>query len=104
MFPPPVSRESISSDEINSLTRAYRDAVIYDEADADESLYEGPIVVHANGWIELEGNRLRSPSAVHHIDIYDDEVTERDGDAGGDHGDDGRPGDDDRRTGRFSLR
>lgn len=104
MFPPPVSQESIRPDEITPLTRAYRDVVIYDDADADESLYEGPIVVHANGWIELEGNRLLSQSAVHHIDIYDDEGTACDGDGARNDGDDGRPGDDDRRTGRFSLR
>ena len=77
MFPPIVSRDSIvpddvSADHVNPFTRAYRDVVVYDERDAEEPLYEGPIVVHANGWIELEGDRLLSPHAVHHIDVYDD--------------------------------
>ncbi|NUB92705.1 hypothetical protein HTZ84_03490 [Haloterrigena sp. SYSU A558-1] len=91
MFPPIASRDSIVSDDVNPLTEAYRDVVIYDEPVDDDPLYEGPIVVHANGWIELEGNRLLSPSAVHHIDIYDGEVTgsraERD-DSGVDQPDD----------------
>ncbi|ADB61326.1 hypothetical protein Htur_2448 [Haloterrigena turkmenica DSM 5511] len=59
------------------------DVAIYDDPVDDDPLYEGPIVVHANGWIELEGDRLLSPSAVHHIDVYDDDEvaeagTERD--------------------------
>ncbi|PCR90510.1 hypothetical protein [Natrinema ejinorense] len=103
MFPPPFSRESILSDDVNPLTQAYRDVVVYDEREADVPLYQGPIVVHANGWIELEGDRLLSPNAVHHIDIYD-------GDAGLDDQQDTtgradtRTGDDsdDHRTGRFS--
>lgn len=74
MFPPPFSRESIVSDDDNPLTRAYQDVVVYDGPDPDDVLYEGPLVVHANGWLELEGNRLLSPSAVHHVDIYDDET------------------------------
>ncbi|OIB58664.1 hypothetical protein [Natrialba sp. SSL1] len=73
MFPPPVSRESVVPDGANPLTRAYQDVIVYESADPDDVLYEGPIVVHANGWLELEGDRLLSPSAVHHIDIYDDE-------------------------------
>ncbi len=100
MFPPPFSRESIVSEELNPLTQAYRNVVIYDERDAEEPLYEGPIVVHPNGWLELEGDRLLSPSAVHHIDIYDDAVadqtTARDDD-------DDRDGDG-HRTNRFSPR
>lgn len=100
MFPPPVSNESILSDGLNPLTRAYHEAVVYEDRESDEPLYEGPIVVHANGWLELEGDRLLSPSAVHHVDVYDDE---RPSDEGDDH--DGRDaGDDDRRTGRFSPR
>ncbi|WP_293028813.1 hypothetical protein [Natronococcus sp.] len=100
MFPPPVSNESILTDELNPLTRAYHEAVVYDDREGDDPLYEGPIVVHANGWLELEENRLLSPSAVHHVDIYDDErppVEDRDR-----NGHD--TGDDDCRTGRFSPR
>lgn len=109
MFPPPFSSESILSDDMNPLTQAYHDVVIYGDADADDALYEGPIVVHANGWLELEGNRLLSPSAVHHIDIYDDETRSRDGEEDGPGRGDGRDrdgwrSDDDRRTGRFSPR
>ncbi|ELY94898.1 hypothetical protein C482_17523 [Natrialba chahannaoensis JCM 10990] len=74
MFPPPFSREPIVSDDANPLTHAYQDVIVYESSDPDDVLYEGPIVVHANGWLELEGNRLLSPSAVHHIDIYDDEI------------------------------
>ncbi|WP_049912803.1 hypothetical protein [Natrialba hulunbeirensis] len=73
MFPPPVSRQSVVPDDANPFTHAYQDVIVYESADPDDVLYEGPIVVHANGWLELEGNRLLSPSAVHHIDIYDDE-------------------------------
>ncbi|QSW99478.1 hypothetical protein [Haloterrigena alkaliphila] len=75
MFPAFAARDSIVSDDANPFTRAYRDVVIYDDPVDDDPLYEGPIVVRANGWIELEGNRLLSPHAVHHIDIYDDEFT-----------------------------
>nr|WP_049941720.1 hypothetical protein [Haloterrigena turkmenica] len=83
MFPPIASRHSIVSDDANPFTRAYVDVAIYDDPVDDDPLYEGPIVVHANGWIELEGDRLLSPSAVHHIDVYDDDEvaeagTERD--------------------------
>jgi hypothetical protein len=102
MFPPPFSNESILTDEMNPLTQAYHDAVVYDAAEADEPLYEGPIVVHANGWLELEGNRLLSPNAVHHIDIYDDEPATSDD--GADRRDGRGDGSDDRRTGRFSPR
>lgn len=65
MFPLPLSRESIVSEGTNPPTQAYHDVVIYDGTDAADVLYEGPIVVHANGWLELEGDRLLSPSAVH---------------------------------------
>lgn len=105
MFPPPFSRESIVSDDLNPLTQAYRDVVIYDRVDADEALYEGPIVVHPNGWIELEGGRLLSPAAVHYIDVYDD--ADELGDANGrpgSGGDDDGTGGDDHRTNRFSPR
>ncbi len=98
MFPPPFSRDSIVTDDMNPLTQAYRDVVIYDGADADEELYAGPIVVHANGWIELEGDRLLSPSAIHHIDIYDD-VTEPEAESTDDERTDG-----DDPTNRFSPR
>ncbi|AGB36391.1 hypothetical protein [Natronococcus occultus] len=94
MFPPVLSNESILTDEMNPLTRAYHDAVVYDEVDAEDPLYEGPLVIYANGWLELEGNRLLSPSAVHHVDIYDDERPPA--------ADDDR--DDDRRTGRSGPR
>jgi hypothetical protein len=99
MFPPVFSSESILTDEVNPLTQAYHDAVVYDEADAEAPLYEGPLVVHANGWLELEGNRLLSPSAVHHVDIYDDRPPAENDDRA-----DRDAGDDDRRTGRFSPR
>ena len=102
MFPPFASTESIVGDDLNPLTRAYHDVVIYDAVDADDPLYEGPVVVHANGWIELEGNRLLSPAAVHHIDVYDDE-SEWHGD-GGDDSDDGGDFDSENRTNRFSPR
>ena len=102
MFPPIASRNSIVTDEMNPLTRAYRDVVIYDERDAEDPLYEGPIVVHANGWIELEGDRLLSPHAVHHIDVFDD-VGEREEGDGTDGERDGGRGDD-YRTNRFSPR
>ena len=100
MFPPVFSSESILTDEVSPLMRAYHDAVVYDEADAEDALYEGPLVVHANGWLELEGDRLLSPSAVHHVDIYDDERPPAENDAR----DDRDAGDDDRRTGRFGPR
>ena len=58
--------------EPNCATQAYEDVIIYDGTDEDDVLYEGPIQIYPNGWLELEGNRLLSPSAVHHIDIYDD--------------------------------
>ncbi|WP_440764055.1 hypothetical protein [Natronorubrum sp. DTA7] len=102
MFPV-ASTESIFSGEMNPLTRAYRDVVIYDEASADaESLYEGPIVVHGNGWLELEGGRLLSPSAVHHIDIYDD--IDESGEQNADERNTDEDAGDDYRTGRFSPR
>ncbi|MDG5759227.1 hypothetical protein QA600_07725 [Natronococcus sp. A-GB1] len=97
MFPPPFSNESILTDEMNPPTQAYHDAVVYDEADAEDPLYEGPLVVHANGWLELEGNRLLSPSAVHHVDTYDDERPPAETD-------DRDAVDDERRTGRFGFR
>ncbi len=101
MFPL-ASRKSIVSDEMNPLTRAYHDVVIYDEATADEPLYEGPIVIHANGWIELDGNRLLSPHAIHHIDIYDDlDAGDRGRDASG-GGRDDRDSGDEYQTNRFS--
>lgn len=96
------SPESNDTDEVNPLTRAYRDVVVYDGADPDDVLYEGPIAVHANGWLELEGNRLLSPRAVHHVAIYDDEADEVGGLEDGPDADSGA--DDDRRTGRFSPR
>lgn len=107
MFPPPFSSESVLSGEMNPLAQAYHDVVICGDADADDVLYEGPIVVRANGRLELEGNRLLSPSAVHRIDIYDgtDEPGEGSGRAGSSRsggGDDGV--DDNRRTGRFGPR
>ncbi|TYL40420.1 hypothetical protein CV102_02270 [Natronococcus pandeyae] len=104
MFPPPFSSELILTDDMNPLTQAYHDVVIYGDADADDALYEGPVVVHANGWLELEGNRLLSPSAVHHIDIYDDESDELGSEPAGGDTDGSGDGDDDRRTGRFSPR
>lgn len=58
----------------------YEDVIIYDGTDADDVLYEGPVRIHPNGWLELEGDRLLSPSAVHHIDIYDDVDLEDDDD------------------------
>ncbi|WP_306056829.1 hypothetical protein [Natronococcus wangiae] len=110
MFPPPFSNDSILTGDLNPLTQAYHDVGIYGDADADDVLYEGPVVVHANGWLELEGNRFLSPSAVHHVDIYDVETEPRKGgDDGTDRDDDGGDrdewgSDDDRRTGRFSPR
>ncbi|QFU84061.1 hypothetical protein GCU68_00570 [Natronorubrum aibiense] len=90
---------------MNPLTRAYHDVVIYGDAASDDVLYEGPIVVHANGWIELEGNRLLSPQAIHHIDIYDDERGEWATGDGSDNNDGGDAGSgDDHRTNRFSTR
>ncbi|WP_265111714.1 hypothetical protein [Halosolutus halophilus] len=97
MFPGPFSNRSIVSDEMNPFTRAYRDVVIYDDAGADDALYEGPIVVHPNGWIELEGQRLLSPAAVHHIDIYDEAEN-----PGAEHERPDGDGGDDYRTNRFS--
>jgi hypothetical protein len=106
MLPPIFSRKSIRTGDVNPLTRAYRDVVIYDERDAEDPLYEGPIVVHANGWIELEGNRLLSPDAVHHIDVYDDETEEvgdrQDGTGSAGTGSDGNVSHNDHRTSRFS--
>ncbi|WP_247002441.1 hypothetical protein [Halosolutus gelatinilyticus] len=80
-------------------TLAYEDVVIYDGADADDVLYEGPILVHPNGWLELEGNRLLSPGAVHHIDIYDDVALDEGADerGRGDRGTSDRRGAADRR-------
>ncbi|SDQ59687.1 hypothetical protein [Natronobacterium texcoconense] len=106
----PISRGSIfegelDADDLDPLTRAYQNVVIYADANSEEVLYEGPIVVHANGWLELEGNRLLSPSAVHHVDVYDDETeSDRSDDTGNDT--DGRGDDrgDDNRTSRFSPR
>ena len=101
MFPPPSSTTSILPDDSNPFTRAYQHVIIYDEADTDDALYEGPIIVHANGWIELEGNRLLSPSAIHHIDVYDDELAEfEQPDERPDNGDE--RGGDSYRTNRFS--
>ncbi|WP_323171197.1 hypothetical protein [Natrialba sp. PRR66] len=74
MFPPFVSRNSMVSDEASPFVQAYRDVVVYDGPEPDDVLYEGPLVVHGNGWLELEGDRLLSPSAVHHVDIYDGEA------------------------------
>ncbi|RQG97443.1 hypothetical protein EA472_19565 [Natrarchaeobius oligotrophus] len=48
------------------------EAAIYDEAAADEPLYEDPVLIHADGRLELEGNRPPSPAAVHHVDVNDD--------------------------------
>ncbi|MFC4541993.1 hypothetical protein ACFO5R_08645 [Halosolutus amylolyticus] len=105
MFPPPFSNRSIVSDELKPFTQAYRDVVIYDDTDADDPLYEGPIVVHPNGWLELEGQRLLSPAAVHHIDIYDDaEDLDTDHDRSDGGGGDDRSSGDDHRTNRFSPR
>ncbi|RKD98291.1 hypothetical protein [Halopiger aswanensis] len=58
--------------QLDRATQAYEDVVIYDGTGEDDVLYEGPVLIHPNGWLELEGDRLLSPSAVHHIDIYDD--------------------------------
>lgn len=106
MYSPPASRESILSDGIDPFTRAYRDVVIYADVDSEEVLHEGPIVVHANGWIELEGGRLLSPSAIHHIDVYDEAEPASTDDASREDrrrsDDDG--GSDGRRTNRFSPR
>ena len=102
MFPPFASTEPLTGDDLNPLTRAYHDVVIYDAVDADDPLYEGPVVVHANGWIELEGNRLLSPAAIHHIDIYDDR-SEWHGD-GNDESENGDDFDSENRTNRFSPR
>lgn len=102
MFPPIASTDPIyDAEELNPLTRAYHDVVIYGDAGSEEVLYEGPIVVHANGWLELEGNRLLSPHAVHHIDIYDDREGGERGAA--DERDDDTDGDD-YRTNRFTPR
>ena len=106
MFPPPVSGRSILPDDWTLFARAYHDAVVYDGPDPEDVLYEGPLIVHLNGWLELEGDRLLSPSAVHHVDVYD-EVDDPGDRTGG--RDDGRGGDDDgssdrSRTNRFSPR
>ncbi|MFP8951812.1 hypothetical protein ACLI4Z_02395 [Natrialbaceae archaeon A-arb3/5] len=60
--------------------QTYEDAIIYEGTSADEILYEGSVVLHPNGWLQVEDNRLLSPSAVHHIDVYD-EVASDDGSA-----------------------
>ncbi|THE63704.1 hypothetical protein D8Y22_18010 [Salinadaptatus halalkaliphilus] len=101
MFPPFAAPESITTDDVNPHTSAYRDVVIYDAADAEEPLYEDPIVAHANGWIELEGNRLLSPQAIHHIDIYDERLED---DGAARSRSDRNRSDDGNRTNRFSLR
>lgn len=108
MFPPFPSRESVLSNDPDPLTWAYRDVVVYDGPGPDDVLYEGPLVGDANGWLELEGNRLLSPSAVHHVDVYDDRDDElegqsvRDGNDRGDGSGNDERSDDDRRTDRFS--
>ncbi|WP_235019665.1 MULTISPECIES: hypothetical protein [Natrialba] len=94
----------LSEDDL-PFTSAYQEAVVYDEATSQDPLYEGPIIVHANGWIELEGNRLLSPSAIHHIDVFDDDRLGGDADDAGTgrRPDDGHgPGGE--RTGRYSPR
>jgi|GEM_PF-3576863 len=52
---------------------AYTDVTLYGDADNEDVLYEGPVLIHGNGWLEVEGGRLLSPAAVHHLDIYDDD-------------------------------
>ncbi|ARS88519.1 hypothetical protein [Natrarchaeobaculum aegyptiacum] len=105
MFPL-ASTESIFDGDLTVLTQAYHDVVIYDGPDPDDVLYEGPIVVHANGWIELEGNRLLSPSAIHHIDVFDDAELSGDGTPprGGRRDDDGSDDPGGSRTSKFSPR
>ncbi|AFZ71631.1 hypothetical protein [Natronobacterium gregoryi] len=108
----PISRGSIFEgelvpDDLDPITRAYRNVVIYTDADSEDVLYEGPIIVHPNGWLELEGNRLLSPNAVHHVDIYDDETESNRSEDGNDADGDDRRRDgsrDDDRTNRFSPR
>ena len=78
MFPPPFSSRSAIPDGPPSVTQAYQDVILYGDMDGEDVLYEGPIVVHPTGWIELEGNRLLSPTAIHHITIFDDERDQRD--------------------------
>ena len=103
MFPPPVSGRSILPDDWTRFARAYHDAVVYDGPEPDDVLYEGPLIVHFNGWLELEGDRLLSPSAVHHVDVYDDPGNRSDGRGDGrDGGDDGSG--DRYRTNRFNPR
>ncbi len=102
MFPPPIPSRSYLPNDWTIFARAYRDAVVYDGPGPDDVLYEGPIIVHLNGWLELEGDRLLSPSAVHHVDVYDE--LEESGEFGreSDDGDD-RSGNG-YRTNRFSPR
>lgn len=97
-------RRSLLPDALYRFAQAYRDAVVYDGPDPADVLYEGPVIVHLNGWLELEGDRLLSPSAVHHVDVYDelDDSGDRTADEADPRGDDDFGGDD--RTNRFSPR
>ena len=62
---------------LNPLTEAlerlfvaqYDHAICYADTEGDTVLYEGPVTVRANGWVELPGDRLLSPNAVHRIDV-----------------------------------
>lgn len=47
----------------------YDDVVVYADRDSETVLYEGPIRMRGDGWLELPSGRLVSPDAVHHIDV-----------------------------------
>lgn len=52
--------------------KEYDEAVVYGDLDEETVLHRGPVVVRANGWVELPGDRLLSPGAVHHVDPASD--------------------------------
>jgi hypothetical protein len=60
-------------DALRELFLDERDSVvIYADADSETILHEGPATIRGNGWVELPSGRLLSPSAIHHIDGYDE--------------------------------
>ena len=52
-----------------AFDHSYERGVVYGDADETEVLYDGPLRLLANGWLEVGDGRLLSPDAVHHVDV-----------------------------------
>lgn len=59
-----LSRESLWA----VFETEYDHAVVYGDLEEETVLHRGPVLIRANGWMELPSGRLLSPDAVHHVD------------------------------------